>query len=105
MVKELAVFDILHDQEEMPRGLDDFVELDDTGVADQFEDVYLSRHSFHISYVDYFLFHQYFDSYFLASEGVGCEFDFTEGALTDSFAKQVVAYFFLLLLFISHLFL
>ena len=35
VVEELASLHVLHDEEELLGGLDDFVELDDAGVADQ----------------------------------------------------------------------
>ena len=43
VVEELAVLRVLHDDEDAVGGLDDFVELGDGGVADQFEDVQFSR--------------------------------------------------------------
>lgn len=54
----------------MARGFDDFVELDDAGVAYEFEDVYLTWDSFYVGYVYDFLFDKYFDGYFFSSEGV-----------------------------------
>ena len=50
---------------------DDFVELDDIGVADEFEDVDFSGHSLHVGYIHDPVFFQYFDCYFLASGNVG----------------------------------
>ena len=41
-VEKFALFDILHDEEEVPCSLYDFVELDDAGMADEFEYVNFS---------------------------------------------------------------
>jgi hypothetical protein len=83
IVKELASFHVLHDEEEVFGRFDDFVELDDIGVADEFEDVDLSGHSFHVGHIDYPVFFQYFYGYFLAGGNVGGQFDLPEGALAQ----------------------
>ena len=57
IVKQLAVLDVLHDEEEMAAGFDDLVQLDDGRVADKLQDVDLPGNSLHIGHVDYFLFY------------------------------------------------
>lgn len=64
----------------------DFVELDDIGVPDQFEDVYLSGDAFDISYFSYFAFLEYFYGHVLIGWLMECGFDLAEGALSDCLA-------------------
>ncbi len=73
VIEEFALFDVLHDQEKVARGLNDLrwwkkylVQLDDTGVADEFEDVDFSGYSFDVGHVDDFFLDEDFDGYFFA---------------------------------------
>lgn len=63
-----------------------FVKLYDAGMAYQFKDVNLSRHSLNISYIDDLFLHQDLDCYFLTGQSVSCEFDFAESTLADGLA-------------------
>ena len=56
IVKKFSAFHILHDQKELFRGFDDLIQLDDVGMSDQLQDVYLSGNALNVSYVDYFFF-------------------------------------------------
>lgn len=64
VVEELAIFHVLHDEKELFGGFDDFVELYDVGVSDQFENMYFSGDSFNVCDIDDFLFFEDFDGYF-----------------------------------------
>jgi len=55
----------------------------------------LSRHPLYVGHINYFLFDEYLDGYPLACQRVGTEFDLAECSFADSFADEVVAYFFL----------
>jgi len=48
VVEEFAATDELHDQEKLFWSLNDFKELDDVRVSNEFENVDLTRHSLHI---------------------------------------------------------
>ena len=91
VIKELTSFSVLHDEMDVGFGLDDFIELDDVGVAEDFEDADLTGDAFDVGLFDDFLFLQGFDGDFLLGEDVGAEFDFTEGALADGAADTIVA--------------
>ncbi len=54
VVKELAALHVLHYQEQLLRSFNYFVELDDAGVADEFEDVDLAGDAFHVCNIYYF---------------------------------------------------
>lgn len=66
-------------------GLHNFVELDDVGMADKFENVDLSVDPFNIGNVDYFFFFEDLDGDFFAGGSVSCKFDFAECALSQCF--------------------
>lgn len=61
VVEEFASTGVLHDQVKLARCLNDFIQLDDVGVSDQFEDVDFSRHSFNVSHVANAVLLEYFD--------------------------------------------
>ena len=69
-LEELATTGILHDQEELPVGFDDLVELDDVGVPHYLQDLDLSSHSFNVCFVNDLFFLEYFDCHFLSGERV-----------------------------------
>lgn len=66
VVEELAALHVLHDEEELLGGLDDFVELDDVGVADELQDVDLPRDALHVRHVHDLLLLQDLDRHLLA---------------------------------------
>lgn len=86
VVEKLSLFHVLHHQKELLRSFDDFVELDDEGVSNQFEDVYLSENSFRVGEVVDFVFFEDFDGDVLAGGFVNGEFDLAEGSLPQSLA-------------------
>ena len=75
---------------------DDFVELDDGGVSNEFEDMDLARDPFYIGDIDDFFLDKNFDGNFFSGEGMGGHFDFSESSFADGFAEQVIANFFML---------
>ena len=91
VIEEFAAFRVLHDEVDVGFGFDDFVELDEVGVAEDFEDADFASDAFDIRLFDNFLFLKGLDGDFFFSEDVGAEFDFAEGALTDGGADSVVA--------------
>lgn len=66
LFEKLAFRDELHDEEELLWGFDDFIELNEIGVADLFEDMYFAGDTFYISNIDDFIFFEYFDGDFFA---------------------------------------
>jgi hypothetical protein len=63
-----------------------FVELDDVGVAQYFEDADLASDAFDVGLLDYFLFLEGFDCDFLVCGDVDAETYFSESALAYAFA-------------------
>ena len=55
-LKKFSFWDILHDEKELFGRFNNLVELDDIGMSDLFEDVYLSGDSFNICDVIDFAF-------------------------------------------------
>lgn len=72
-------------------GLNDFVELNDVGMAQNFEDADLSGNSFDVRLFDNFLFLKGFDGDFFFGQNVGAEFNFAESTFTDGAAYPIVA--------------
>jgi hypothetical protein len=101
-IEELALFDVLHDEEEVPCGLYDFVELDDAGMADEFEDVDFPRDSLYVGHIDDLLLHQYLYCHPLASQHVRSHLHLPERSLPDGAAQLVVADALLLLVALAH---
>ena len=81
IVKQFSSPAELHDQEEVLGGLDDLVKLNEMGMANQLQDVDLSRHSFDVRNVDNFLLFEDFDGDLLSSSLVNSQFDLPKGAL------------------------
>lgn len=79
------------------------VKLYDTGMAYQFEYMYLARHTLDISHINNLLLDQDLDCYFLACQCVGSKLDLAESALTDCLAQHVVADLFLFIDTVTHL--
>lgn len=65
------------------------VNLDDVGVVNSFEDVYLVQHGCCFSFIHVLLFQNFHRSPFV-SNAVGAEPDLTESALTKNFADLVL---------------
>lgn len=76
--------------------------MDYAGVSDEFQNVDLSRDSLNISNIDNLLFYENFDGHLLAGEGVCCQLYLTESSLADCFSEEIVAYFFLFFVVLSH---
>jgi len=90
VVEELTARGVLHDEVELLRSLYDLVQLDDVRMADQLQDVDLSRHSLNVRDIcDSFLLKD-FNGYLFAGERMSTKFDLAEGALADGLLEQVV---------------
>lgn len=102
IVKQLAVLHVLHHQEEVPAGLDDLVELDDGGVADELEDMDFPRDPLHVGDIDDLLFDEDLDGHPLPGQRVGAQLHLPEGPFADRLPQQVEPYFFILVLPLVH---
>ncbi len=91
VIEKFTAFSILHDEVDVGFCFDNFVELDDVGMAEDFEDANFASDAFDIGLFDNFLFLKGFDGDFFLSEDVGAKFDFTESAFADGGADSVVA--------------
>lgn len=91
VVKEFSAFRILHDEVDVCFGFDDFVELDDVGVTEDFEDTYFTGDAFDVRLFNDFLFLEGFYGDFFFSENVRAQLDFAEGAFADGATDPVVA--------------
>ena len=60
------------------------VQLNDTGMADELEDVNFSGYSFDVSHVDDLFLDEDLDGYFFPCQGMSGQLDFTKGALANS---------------------
>ena len=67
-----------------------FIELDDVGVADQLQDVYLSSDSLDVTHILNLLLLEDLHSNLLTGKVVISELDFAESALPDGLAKNIV---------------
>jgi hypothetical protein len=54
-------------------------------VANKFENVDFSRYSLNVSHVNNLFFYKDLDGHFFASQGMGSQLDFAEGALSNGF--------------------
>ena len=73
--EEFSTTRILHDQKELLRGFNDFIQLHDIWMSDNFQNVNLSHHSSYIGLVLDFIFFEDFNR------------DFFLGQLVDSFSN------------------
>lgn len=67
IIKKLASLHVFHDQEKLFGGLNDFVQLNNARVANQFQDMDFSADPLYICDINYFLFLQYFNRHFFPS--------------------------------------
>ncbi len=81
VVEELPILYVLHHQEQLFLCLNDFVELDDVGVAYQLQNMNLASHSFYIWDISYLILVDDLYSDHLACLLMGCQFDLSECAL------------------------
>lgn len=79
IVEQLAVLDVLHHEEQLLGCFDNLVELDDIGMPNELQNVYLSRHALHICNVHYLILFQDLYGYDLARRLVCRQFDLTKG--------------------------
>ena len=56
IVEQLTAADVLHDEKELLGCFDNLKQLDDVGMADQFEDVDFASDSLHVGFFRYFPF-------------------------------------------------
>ncbi len=71
VVKELASSKVFHDEKEVLGGFDDFIELNDVGMAYKFKDVNFPGDSFDICHIHDFVLLQNLDGNFFAGGNVG----------------------------------
>jgi hypothetical protein len=91
VVEQLALGDVLHHEEQLLLGLDDFVELDDVGVPDELEDVHFPRDALDVCDVHDLALLEDLDGHGLLGEGVVGQLDLAEGALAEGLAEDVLA--------------
>lgn len=84
VVEKFTVLGVLHHHEDVLLGLDDFIELGDRRVSDQFENVQLSCDSLHIGDVFYFVFLENLNCHRFLGVLVDGLFDLPESAPPDS---------------------
>ena len=101
-VEKFALFDILHNEEEVPCSLYDFVELDDAGMADELEYVNFPGHSLYVCHIDNLLLYQYFNGDPLSSQDVRSHLHLSKRSFTDGRSQLIVADAFLLLGALGH---
>jgi hypothetical protein len=71
VVKELTSSKVFHDKKEVLGGFDDFIELNDVGMAYKFKDVNFPGHSFDICHIHDFVLLQNLDGDFFTGGNVG----------------------------------
>jgi len=81
VAEELAVATVLHYNEESSRRLYDLVHLNDVRMANNFEDVEFSTHSFNVGDFGDLVFLKNFDCDLLLCEKMDSLLNFTESAL------------------------
>ena len=81
VVEQLTSVGVLHDEEQLARSFNDFIQLDHVGVSNNLQNVDFPRHPLHVRLVLYLIFFQNLDGHFLAGDEVSAEPDFSEGAL------------------------
>lgn len=86
VIEEFPSRHILHDQEELPRRLNDLVQLDDIGVAHDLKDLNFAHDSRYIALVFNLFFFKNFDRHLLFGQHVRSEPDLPERALTNCLA-------------------
>jgi hypothetical protein len=93
VVEEFSPRRAFHDQVELPRSFDDFVELDDVGMPDRLQDVDLAGHALDICEVnDPFLFKDFDRNRFPCKE-MRAELDLSKGPFADGPADHVMPHF------------
>ena len=83
VVEEFSSLHVFHDEKELVRGLDYFVELDDSGVTNQFKDMNLSRNTFDVCHINNLLFLQNLDCHFLPSREVHSRLNLPKSPLSQ----------------------
>lgn len=91
VVEELAAVAVLHNHVEFLFGLDDFVQLNDIGVADLLENFDLASDALNVFLVVDLVLLENFDGDLFASEGVLTELDLAESSFSEMFAQNVMA--------------
>jgi hypothetical protein len=71
--------------------LNDFIELDNVGMPEYFENAYFTSDAFNVRLLYNFFFLEGFDGYFFLCEYVGSKFHFSECSLTDAGTYPIVA--------------
>ena len=82
---------ILHDQKELLRGFNDFIQLHDIWMSDNFQNVNLSHHSSYVSLVLDFIFFEDFDGDLLRGQLVNSFAHFAERTRTNCLTCEPIA--------------
>lgn len=83
MVEEFAVGSVLHDQQQVLGRFDQLVQLDDVGMAHQFQNVDLAGDALDVGSVDYARLVEDFNGYGFVCRDVNSCLHFAEGALAQ----------------------
>jgi len=70
VVKQLSSVSVLHNEEELPVGFDDLIELNDVGVPNYLQNLDLSRHALNVCLVRDLVLLQDFDGHALPCQSV-----------------------------------
>ncbi len=83
VVEQFSLAQKLHDQKKVFWGFNDFIELYDVGVADQFKNVYFAGDSLHVGHVNDFVLFQDLDGDFLSGGDVRGQFNLAKSAFAE----------------------
>lgn len=81
VIEELTTTRVLHDQKQLLRGLNYFIELNHIGVSHYLQNVNLARHTLHIGLVLDLVLLEYFYGYFLACKDMCAQAHLAKSAL------------------------
>ena len=87
--EQLTIATVFHDEEEFVWRLNGLIQLDDVGMADDFENVNFARDALYIVDIGDLAFVEDLDGHFLVGQHVYALLNFTEGALTERFCYSV----------------
>lgn len=92
VVEQLASWDVLSNEVQLPWRLDILVKLDDIWVTYGLEYFDLTGHSLHIDFLHDLVLFKDLDGDFLASEVMFANFDLAKSTLSDGLAEFIVSY-------------
>jgi len=83
-IKQFTIRYELHDQEQLPRRLNNLVQLHNIRVSDNLKYLYLPHDSGNVGLLLDFVFFKYFDCYFFMRQCMSAESDFSKSSLSNS---------------------